>query len=117
MPFKRSWLVALSLAVGCGAVDEAAAQKHGYVRGSGASYCGAYKEAYDAFRPYATTQDTVVANSVTGTFLQYQAWAHGYLLGIDIYNNKEIADFDNSSMNLWLSNYCLVILFNCLQTQ
>jgi hypothetical protein len=89
------------------AQDPAIAQRPEVIRGAGSFSCGAYVQAYDAYRPFAGGNDGgMIASQATSNYAQFEAWIQGYLFGVDSWNKHQIKNFDRAGMQLWVYTYC-----------
>jgi hypothetical protein len=97
----------IALAIGSGAAP--ARSEHATIRGAGASTCADYAQVYETFR---LSKDRAgsdeVARYATASFLQYEEWIDGYILGMETsFEGGGVGrDWDQVDIGKWISDYC-----------
>jgi hypothetical protein len=79
------------------------------IRGAGASTCREYARVYDAFRlSMDSVADAAAARRATASFMQYEEWIDGYILGMETSFKGASArrDWDQVDIGKWISDYC-----------
>jgi hypothetical protein len=81
---RRTTAPYLLMALALSASVVPAWSEHATVRGAGASTCSDYAQVYNAFRlSTERAADSEVAGCATASFLQYEEWIDGYILGME----------------------------------
>jgi hypothetical protein len=77
------------------------------IRGAGASMCGDYVRIYDTFR-LSTDRAAGADGRATASFLQYEEWIDGYILGMETrFKGASVQrDWDQVDIGKWISDYC-----------
>jgi hypothetical protein len=85
----------------------AGAQKPAIVYGAGGLSCGAYVLAYDEYRPFRESNSGgLPAWSAALKYKQFELWIEGCLSGVDSWNPKQVRQFDEAGLELWIYKYC-----------
>ena len=65
-------------------------------------------EVYDAFRLSTDRAANDVSQPATASFLQYEEWIDGYILGMETSFKGRAAqrDWDQVDIGKWVSDYC-----------
>lgn len=78
-----------------------------YILGAGASSCGSYVTAYDEYRPYAAGNGSgLLAMHAAASYLQYQSWIQGYIVGVDAVAGGHMRSIDEAGLQQWIYSYC-----------
>jgi hypothetical protein len=106
---RRTTAPYLLMALALSASVVPAWSEHATVRGAGASTCDDHAQVYQAFRlSKARAGNDEVARYATASFLQYEEWIDGYILGMEtsFKGGGVERDWDQVDIGKWFSDDC-----------
>jgi hypothetical protein len=106
---RRTTAPYLLMALALSASVVPARSEHATVRGAGASTCHDYAQVYQAFRlSKDRAGDGEVERYATASFLQYEEWIDGFILGMEtsFKGGGVERDWDQVDIGKWISDYC-----------
>jgi hypothetical protein len=106
---RRTTAPYLLMALSLSASVVPARSEHATVRGAGASTCHDYAQVYQGFRlSKDRAGDGEVERYATASFLQYEEWIDGFILGMEtsFKGGGVERDWDQVDIGKWISDYC-----------